>query len=189
MREYGRLVVICGTMYSGKTEELIRRLRRAEIAQKKVQAFKPKIDNRYLASHIVSHSGWTFAASVVAKSDEILRLLENDTSVVGIDEAQFFDDGLITTIRQLLLTNCSCVVIAGLDLDFRGETFGSMPQLLCLAEEAIKLHAICTVCGLDAYRTQRVVNGKPARADDPVILVGASEFYEPRCYEHYVLPA
>lgn len=186
MSEYGKLEVICGTMFSGKTEELIRRLRRANIARFKVQAFKPQIDRRYHESKISSHSGWHFDALPVLTSAEILNGLKKDTSVIGIDEAQFLDDDIISVVKRI--TNKGVrVILAGLDLDFRGETFGSMPELLCLAEEVSKLYAICMTCGGKACRTQRTIDGKPAHFNDPVILVGANEFYEPRCRQHHTV--
>lgn len=185
MKFFGNIEVICGTMFSGKTEELIRRLRRAQIGRQKVQAFKPSIDSRYHADKLVSHSGWDFEAHPVTTSKNILETLEPDTTVIGIDEAQFFDECIVVTVKQLARQGIR-VIVAGLELDFRGEPFGFMPPMLCLAEEILKLHAVCTVCGKRASRTQRIINGKPASYDDPVILVGATEFYEPRCREHHL---
>ncbi len=183
----GRVEVICGSMFSGKTEELIRRLRRAEIARQKVQVFKPALDNRYAEEKVVSHNGVGLAAKPVDSAASILQSVDPDTTVVGIDEAQFFDEGLPAVVNELAGRGVR-VVLAGLDMDFRGEPFGSMPVLMARAEEVTKLHAICVVCGEEASRTQRLVNGRPAHYNDPVIMVGASEVYEARCREHHEVP-
>lgn len=183
----GTLEVICGSMFSGKTEELIRRLRRATIAKQKVQVFKPSIDARYNASKVTSHSGFDYAAMPIESSKEILTQLEADTTVLAIDEAQFFDDGLVKILQDLADRGLR-VIVAGLDSDFRGEPFGCMPTLLAIAEDVVKLHAICMVCGESASRTQRLVNGKPAHYEDPIVIVGASEMYEARCREHHEVP-
>lgn len=183
----GRVEVICGSMFSGKTEELIRRARRASIARQKVQVFKPAIDTRYSIQRVTSHNGLDFEAIPASGSQDILALLDANTTVVAIDEAQFFDPGIVPVVEELSRRSIR-VIIAGLDMDFRGEPFGSMPTLLCCADEVQKLHAICMVCGEDASRTQRLVNGQPARYDDPIILVGASETYEARCREHHKVP-
>lgn len=186
----GRLEVICGSMFCGKTEELIRRVRRAIIARQTVKVFKPQLDDRYGIQNITSHTGQSVAAIPVASSEDILALADGDATVVAIDEAQFFDVGLIEVVRRLVDERSLRVILAGLDTDFRGEPFGPMPQLLSIAEEVIKLHAICVVCGEDASRTQRLVDGKPAAYDDPTILVGAQESYEARCRQHHeVRPA
>ena len=183
----GRVEVICGSMFSGKTEELIRRVRRAIIARQKTQVFKPAIDSRYSIQRVTSHNGQGFEAIPVSGPQEILTGLETDTTVVAIDEAQFFDSDIEQVVESLASRGIR-VIIAGLDMDFRGEPFGSMPALLSRADEVQKLHAICMVCGEDASRTQRLVNGQPARYDDPIILVGASEAYEARCREHHLVP-
>jgi thymidine kinase len=183
----GRIEVICGSMFSGKTEELIRRVRRAQIARQQVQVFKPIIDTRYGATRIASHNGQDFEALPCADSAEIAARLVAETTVVAVDEAQFFDHGIVALSEQLANRGVR-VIIAGLDLDFRAEPFGAMPDLLCLAEEVTKLHAICMVCGEPATRTQRLVNGAPARYDDPIILIGAQERYEARCRHHHVVP-
>ncbi len=186
----GRLEVICGSMFCGKTEELIRRVRRAIIARQTVKVFKPQLDDRYGIQNITSHTGQSVAAIPVASSNDILALADGGATVVAIDEAQFFDMGLIEVVRRLVDERSLRVILAGLDTDFRGEPFGPMPQLLSIAEEVIKLHAICVVCGEDASRTQRLVDGKPAAYDDPTILVGAQESYEARCRQHHeVRPA
>jgi thymidine kinase len=183
----GRVEVICGSMFSGKTEELIRRIRRASIARQHVQVFKPSIDDRYSLQHVSSHNGQNVEAHSITSSQDIIGLIHEDTTVIAIDEAQFFDDGVIGVVDTLARRGMR-VIVAGLDTDFRGEPFGAMPQLMCCAEEVTKLHAICVVCGDLASRTQRLVNGSPARYDDPIILVGAKEAYEARCREHHVVP-
>ena len=183
----GRVEVICGSMFSGKTEELIRRLRRARIARQKVQVFKPTLDNRYTGEKITSHNGQGLNAMAVDAAAHILEHVKPDTTVVGIDEAQFFDDDLPVVVDELASRGIR-VVLAGLDMDFRAEPFGVMPVLMARAEEVTKLRAICIVCGEPASRTQRLVNGRPARYGDPVIMVGASEVYEARCREHHVVP-
>ncbi|MBN1564506.1 MAG: thymidine kinase [Anaerolineae bacterium] len=183
----GRVEVICGSMFSGKTEELIRRVRRAVIARQKVQVFKPEVDTRYSIEKVTSHNGEGFGAIPVATSRDILAALKPDTTVVAIDEVQFFDAD-IEYVTETLANRGMRVIVAGLDMDFRGEPFGSMPALLCRADMVQKLHAICMVCGEAASRTQRLVNGDPARYDDPIIMVGADEAYEARCREHHSVP-
>jgi thymidine kinase len=183
----GRIEVVCGGMFSGKTEELIRRVRRAVIARQPVQVFKPHIDDRYSLDNITSHTGQSIQAVPVALAADILDQLNPDTTVVAIDEVQFFDAGIVQVAQQLAGRRLR-VICAGLDMDFRGEPFGCMPQLLSIAEEILKLSAICTVCGMPATRTQRLVNGKPAFYDDPIIMVGAQETYEARCRQHHYVP-
>jgi thymidine kinase len=184
---HGSIEVICGSMFSGKTDELIRRLVRATIAKQKVQVFKPSIDIRYAVEKVTSHAGSDYDAIPVQKAAEIREKIEADTTVVGIDEAQFFDPEVIQIAEELASRGIR-VLVAGLDTDFRGEPFGPMPILMSMAEDVDKLHAICMVCGDEASRTQRLVNGKPARFDDPVVIVGASEMYEARCREHHEVP-
>jgi thymidine kinase len=183
----GSIEVITGSMFCGKTEETIRRLRRATIAKQKVQVFKPIIDDRYSEDKVTSHAGHNFDAKPIQGSVEIIEMLDPDTTVVAIDEAQFFDDEIIT-ISQQLADKGIRVIVAGLDTDFRGEPFGPMPVLMSKAEKVDKLHAICVICGEDASRTQRLVDGEPARYDDPVVIVGASELYEARCRKHHKVP-
>ncbi len=183
----GSIEVITGSMFCGKTDELIRRLRRAKIARQKVQVFKPVIDDRYTVEKVKSHAGSEFDALPIDCAAEILKRIEADTTVVGVDEAQFFD-AQIDEIVQTLANRGVRVIIAGLDLDFRGEPFGPMPTLMAKAEVVDKLHAICMVCGEAASRTQRLVDGQPARYNDPVVIVGAAELYEARCREHHVVP-
>ncbi|MEW6402758.1 MAG: thymidine kinase [Chloroflexota bacterium] len=184
---HGSIEVICGSMFSGKTDELIRRLVRARIAKQKVQVFKPAIDVRYAVEKVTSHAGSNFDACPVEKAAAIRSKLEADTTVVGIDEAQFFDPEVVHVAKELADRGIR-VLVAGLDTDFRGEPFGSMPIFMSIAEHVTKLHAICMVCGDEASRTQRLVNGKPARYDDPVVIVGASELYEARCRRHHEVP-
>ncbi len=184
---YGSIEVITGSMFSGKTEELIRRLRRARIAQQAVQVFKPIIDTRYALEKVSSHSGSEFEATPVAHAADLLPLLKPDTTVVAIDEAQFFDE-TVRNVCKVLAARGIRVIVAGLDQDFRGEPFGPMPEIFALAEHVDKLHAICAVCGGEASRTQRLINGEPAHYDDPIVVVGASQLYEARCSEHHLVP-
>lgn len=184
---HGSIEVVCGSMFSGKTDELIRRLVRATIARQKVQVFKPAIDVRYAVEKVASHTGATYDAVPVEKAAEVRAKIEKDTTVVGLDEAQFFDGDVIAVAQELAAAGMR-VIIAGLDMDFRGEPFGFMPELMSMAEEVLKLHAICMVCGENASRTQRLVNGKPARYDEPIVIVGASELYEARCRQHHEVP-
>ncbi len=184
---HGSIEVICGSMFSGKTDELIRRLVRATIAKQKVQVFKPAIDVRYALEKVRSLAGADFDAIPVEKAMEILGRLDPETTVVGIDEAQFMDVDVVK-VAQELAERGKRVLVAGLDMDFRGEPFGPMPLLMSKAERVDKLHAICMVCGEEASRTQRLVNGKPARYDDPVVIVGAAEMYEARCRLHHEVP-
>ncbi len=180
----GKIEVITGCMFSGKSEELIRRIRRAQIARQKIQVFKPSIDTRYSEINVVSHTGEQVKGVPVKSSNEILTKLMPDANVIGIDEAQFFDNKIIDIVSMLADRGLR-VIIAGLDMDFRGEPFGPMPFLMAIADDVQKLHAICTVCGEDATRTQRLINGKPAYYDDPVVMIGASEKYEARCRKHH----
>ncbi len=184
----GWIELVCGSMFSGKTEELLRRVRRAEIARKKVQLFKPTIDNRYGLVRVASHDGVAREdAVVVCDAEDILRRLDVDTEVVAVDEVQFFDNS-IADVCDHLADRGLRVIAAGLDQDFRGEPFGPMPLLLARAERVDKLHAICVACGASASRTQRLIDGRPARYDDPVILVGGSESYEARCRNCHEVP-
>jgi len=183
----GSLEVITGSMFCGKTDELIRRLRRATIARQKVQVFKPLIDDRYAIEKVTSHAGSEFAAIPIQSASEIPARLDPKTTVVAIDEAQFFD-AQVVSICQTLADKGLRVIVAGLDTDFRGEPFGLMPVLMAQAERVDKLHAICMVCGEPASRTQRLVNDKPARYNEPIVVVGAAEMYEARCREHHDVP-
>jgi thymidine kinase len=183
----GSVEVVCGCMFSGKTEELIRRVRRATIAKQKVQVFKPHIDNRYAIDQVKSHNGLGFEAVPVKCSQDILARVQPGTNVVAIDEAQFFDNDL-PHVAGRLADMGKRVICAGLDLDFRGEPFGPMPMLLCIAERVDKLTAICVVSGEPATRTQRIINGRPASYNDPIILVGATESYEARSRQCHEVP-
>jgi len=176
----GWIEVITGPMYCGKSEELIRRLRRVKIAKQKIKVFKPVLDNRYSKKDVVSHSGNSIEAVPVDHPEEILEKIDQSVDVVGIDEAQFFHQNLVPICEELADSGVR-VIAAGLDRDFRNEPFGPMPDLMARAEYVDKLHAICIQCGEPASRTQRLIDGEPAAYDDPVILVGASEVYEARC--------
>jgi thymidine kinase len=183
----GWIELICGSMFSGKTEELIRRVRRAEIARQRVQVFKPIIDNRYSISEVWTHTGTNCAAEAIERAVEILARLQPDTNVVAIDEVQFLD-WQVADVADTLADGGLRVICAGLDQDFRGEPFGPMPLLMAQAELVDKLHAICHVCAAPASRTQRLLNGQPANYNDPVIMVGAQEVYEARCRNCHQVP-
>jgi thymidine kinase len=184
----GWIEVIAGVMFSGKSEELLRRVRRAVIARKRVQLFKSHLDERYGGvQRISTHDGAQVDAVPVDSSAEIMRRVRPDTEVVAIDEAQFLDQGIVT-VAGALADRGIRVVLAGLETDFRGEPFGAMPELLAVAEIVDKLHAICVVCGDPACRNQRLVDGQPARYDSPTILVGGSESYEARCRHCHRVP-
>jgi len=185
--EGGWIEVVCGSMFSGKTEELIRRVKRAIIAKQKVQVFKPGLDSRYTHEKVTSHNGMHFHATPVAEATDILKNLEPDTEVVAIDEAQFFDWSISEVCAELADRGLR-VIVVGLDMDFRGEPFGPMPVLMAQAERVDKLQAICQRCGAPASRSQRLINGEPAAYDDPVILVGAEEVYEARCRVCHQVP-
>lgn len=176
----GSLTVITGSMFSGKTEELIRRLRRALYARRRVQVFKQALETRSGITEIRSHNGVPHEAVAVSTSEELLEKIEEATDVVAIEEAQFFDEGIVNVCRRLAAAGYE-VIVAGLDMDFRGEPFGPMPRFLAEADEVVKLRAICARCGRDASRSQRLIDGKPAPATAPTILVGAQESYEARC--------
>ncbi len=175
----GWLEVVCGPMFSGKSEELIRRLRRAEIAGQRALIVKPRIDDRYDIGHVVSHAGAKMRAVAVGRPEEIDGLADG-YDAVGIDEVQFFAPTIVDVIERLIARGTR-VVVAGLDQDFRGLPFGSLPELLCRAELVDKLQAVCHRCGGPATMTQRLVGGLPARADGETIVVGALDSYEARC--------
>ena len=177
----GSIEVICGSMFSGKSEELIRRLRRAQIAKQRVQIFKPKLDNRFSGDHIVSHSDMKMKSELVTTAHEIMRLLNRETQVVGIDEAQFFDLELVTVCNQMADMG-KRVIVAGLDQDYRAKPFDPMPQLLAVAEYITKTLAICVRCGAPANRTQRLA------ASVERLMVGADGSYEARCRSCFELP-
>lgn len=183
----GWIEIVCGSMFSGKTEELIRRLRRAQIARQEIQVFKPAMDTRYAKQAIASHNGLQEKAHPVADSVAMRELIAADADVIAIDEVQFFDPAVVALCKALADAG-KRVICAGLDMDFRGEPFGPIPQLLAVAERVDKLQAICVVCGAAASRTQRLIEGRPAYYDDPVVLVGASEVYEARCRACHQVP-
>jgi thymidine kinase len=189
----GRLEVICGSMFSGKTEELMRRLKRSEYAKSRVLAIKHHIDQRKNYScvgSIMSHDGRERVAFPIEGTDtgieKILELAAKDVHVIGIDEIQFFPRKIIEIIFALV-NEGKRVIAAGLDLDFRGEPFAIVPELLCLADQVTKLKAICELCGQDAHHSQRLINGIPARYHDPIILVGAQECYQARCRNCFII--
>jgi len=184
----GTIEVIAGVMFSGKSEELIRRVRRALIARKRVQVFKSHLDERYGGVfQVSSHNGTELEATPIDSAAEIFRRVLPDTEVVAIDEAQFLDDGIVEVVTGLADRGVR-VIIAGTDTDFRGEPFGRMGELMAVAEDVEKLQAICVVCGDLACRNQRLINGRPARWDSPVIMVGGSESYEARCRRCHRVP-
>ncbi len=176
----GWVEVICGCMFSGKSEELIRRVKRAQIAKQRVRVFQQSLDARYGEKCIAAHSGLNLDAITVHSAADILQAVDPETQLVAVDEAQFFDEALID-VCQALADRGMRVIVAGLDMDFRGEPFGCVPSLLARAEKVDKLQAICVVCGESATRTQRLIDGRLAFYDDPIIMVGASEVYEARC--------
>ncbi len=182
----GCLEIICGSMFSGKTEELIRRLRRAMIAKKPTVTFKHSLDNYRINKYVASHNGTTIDAFAIDNPLSIYDLIQPDTQVIGIDEGQFFSHELINVILTLL-DQGKDVIVAGLNLDFRSVPFGPMPTLMAIADHVTKLSAICVLCGQDAYFSQRLVNDKPAKYNDPLIQPGAQEAYQARCRSCYVI--
>ncbi len=177
----GWIEVIAGVMFSGKSEELMRRVRRATIARKRVQVFKSHLDDRYAGLYNVSsHDGRDLEAVPVDSASQIARKLDPMAQVVAVDEVQFLDAGIIA-LATALAERGRRVVLAGLDTDFRGEPFGAMPALMAVAESVTKLHAICVLCGNPASRNQRLIDGQPARWDSPTIMIGATQSYEARC--------
>lgn len=184
----GWIELVCGPMFSGKTEELIRLVKRAAIAKQHVQVFKPLLDDRYVAERVSAHTGATVEALRVADTAALRAALEQGVQVVAIDEVQFFDPAIVSTIQELAGQG-KRVIATGLDLDFRGEPFGFMPTLLAMAEAVTKLSAICLRCGAPGTRTQRLIVGEPAAYDEPVILIGADESYEARCRACHVVPS
>jgi thymidine kinase len=180
MSTKGSLEVVCGSMFSGKSEELIRRLRRAEFAKQKIMVFKHSLDTRKTTKHVISHNSNKIAALAIRDPQEILTYVNDTTNLIGIDEVQFFDLSIINVILKLVDSGKN-VIVAGLDLDFRGVPFGPMPTLMALSDKTLKLKAICVCCGHDAHHSQRMVNGEPAKFNDPIILPGAEEHYQARC--------
>ncbi len=184
----GWIEVIAGVMFSGKSEELIRRVRRAAIARKQVQVFKSHLDARYAGLYsVTTHDGITVEAEPIDSAEQIQRGIRSGTEVVAVDEAQFLDEGIVT-VAGALADGGVRVILAGTDVDFRGLPFGPMPRLMCAAEVIDKLHAICVVCGGPASRNQRLVDGQPAPWNSPTIMVGGSESYEARCRHCHKVP-
>lgn len=183
----GKLEIICGPMFSGKSEELIRRIRRAVIARQNVMTFKHSLDDRFSFDCVSSHTGDKIDAQAVERPERILEFVSKGAvDVIGIDEIQFFSNNIIYVIDELV-NQGKRVIAAGLDLDFKGVPFGAMPLLLTLAYDVVKLKAICSVCGADAAFSQRLINGKPAKYTDPIILIGAEESYQARCRNCYII--
>ncbi|MHA6487369.1 thymidine kinase [Bacillus cabrialesii] len=187
MKQSGWLELICGSMFSGKSEELIRRVKRATYAKQEVRVFKPVIDNRYSEEAVVSHNGTSMKSYAISSAADIWDHISERTDVIAVDEVQFFDQEIVEVLSSLADKGYR-VIAAGLDMDFRGEPFGVVPDIMAIAESVTKLQAVCSVCGSPASRTQRLIDGKPASYDDPVILVGASESYEARCRHHHEVP-
>ncbi|HEU4828815.1 MAG TPA: thymidine kinase [Gemmatimonadales bacterium] len=184
----GWIEVISGVMFSGKSEELIRRVRRGIIARRRVQVFKSHLDSRYAGLYsVASHNGNELDAAPVDSSAEIFRQIRADSDIIAIDEAQFLDDGLVEVVTALAAGG-KRVILAGTDTDFRGEPFGPMGALMCIAESVDKLRAICVVCGDLACRNQRLIDGRPARYDSPTIMIGGRESYEARCRHCHAVP-
>ena len=180
--------LITGPMSCGKTEELLRRIRRCIIAKKKVKVISPDVDTRTKGDYIESRNGLFLESVKVKHSIQILSVVKPEDQIVAIDELQFFDENIVTVISQLM-NEGKKVIGTGLDLDFKGDMFGSMPQLMCIATQVDKLHAVCMKCGSDhATRTQRLINGKPADKNSPLIMIGGDETYEARCLKCYELP-
>lgn len=187
MNRNGWVEVICGSMFSGKSEELIRRVRRTQFAKQHVIVLKPSIDKRYSEEDVVSHNGASITAVPVTSSTEIYDYVTEELDVIAIDEVQFFDEGIVEVVQSLANRGFR-VIVAGLDQDFRGLPFGQVPQLMAIAEGVTKLQAVCAKCGAPASRTQRLINGEPASLESPIILVGAAESYEPRCRHCHTVP-
>lgn len=179
-KQTGWIEVIAGPMFAGKSEEILRRIRRLDYAKKNYIVFKPSIDNRYSNNEVVSHIKNKSKAIPIKRSSEILKYVKYNTDVIIVDEVQFLDKGIID-ICEKLANEGRRVIVGGLDLDFKGEPFPIMASLLARAEDVTKLTAICVKCGAPATRSQRIINGEPAKYEDPIVVVGASETYEPRC--------
>jgi thymidine kinase len=187
----GRIEVICGCMFSGKTEELIRRLHHVQIARQRLRAFTPRRDTRYASGNLVSHNGVRIEAHPIDSIAEAIEQVRDDVQVVALDELHFFDDspGVVVKACQTLADRGLRVIVAGLDQDFRAEPFSAMSQLLAVAEQADKLYAICVRCGAYATRSQRLIDGQPAPYDAPTIAVGGLDMYEARCRSCFEQPA
>ncbi|MEZ7740612.1 thymidine kinase [Gemella sanguinis] len=180
-RKFGWIECICGSMFSGKSEELLRRIKRGVIAKQKVLLFKPSIDNRYDENRVSTHNGNSYDSISIEKSSDILNFVKDTKyDIIGIDEIQFFDNDIVKIINKLADDGIR-VIVAGLDMDFKAEPFHPMPEIMAISEMVTKLHAVCNKCGKEASRSQRLINGKPAKYDDPIVVIGASESYEARC--------
>lgn len=180
-RKFGWIECICGSMFSGKSEELLRRIKRGVIAKQKVLLFKPSIDNRYDENRVSTHNGNSYDSISIEKSSDILNFVKDTNyDIIGIDEIQFFDNDIVKIINKLADDGIR-VIVAGLDMDFKAEPFHPMPEIMAISEMVTKLHAVCNKCGKEASRSQRLINGKPAKYDAPIVVIGASESYEARC--------
>ena len=180
-RKFGWIECICGSMFSGKSEELLRRIKRGVIAKQKVLLFKPSIDNRYDENRVSTHNGNSYDSISIEKSSDILNFVKDTKyDIIGIDEIQFFDNNIVKIINKLADDGIR-VIVAGLDMDFKAEPFHPMPEIMAISEMVTKLHAVCNKCGKEASRSQRLINGNPAKYDDPIVVIGASESYEARC--------
>ena len=180
-RKFGWIECICGSMFSGKSEELLRRIKRGVIAKQKVLLFKPSIDNRYDENRVSTHNGNSYDSISIEKSSDILNFVKDTKyDIIGIDEIQFFDNDIVKIINKLADDGIR-VIVAGLDMDFKAEPFHPMQEIMAISEMVTKLHAVCNKCGKEASRSQRLINGKPAKYDDPIVVIGASESYEARC--------
>ena len=186
MLKTGSLEIICGSMFSGKSDELIRRLRRCEYAKLQVQVFKHNLDTRVTIEHVRAHNGSMIKATPVSNAEILLNYILPETEIIGIDEIQFFEKNIIEAVLKLV-QNGKRVIAAGLDLDFRGIPFGPIPVLMAVADKVTKLKAICMRCGQDSHFTQRLVNNKPAKFNDPIVLIGAEDCYESRCRKCYII--
>ena len=180
-RKFGWIECICGSMFSGKSEELLRRIKRGVIAKQKVLLFKPSIDNRYEENMVSTHNGNSYESVNIDKAEQIYDyIIDKKYDIIGIDEVQFFDEKIVEVINKLADDGIR-VIVAGLDMDFKAEPFHPMPEIMAVSEMVTKLHAVCNKCGKEASRSQRVIDGEPARYDDPIVVIGASESYEARC--------
>ena len=180
-RKFGWLECMCGSMFSGKSEELLRRIKRGVIAKQKVLLFKPSIDNRYEENMVSTHNGNSYESVNIDKAEQIYDyIIDKKYDIIGIDEVQFFDEKIVEVINKLADDGIR-VIVAGLDMDFKAEPFHPMPEIMAISEMVTKLHAVCNKCGKEASRSQRLINGEPAKYDDPIVVIGASESYEARC--------
>lgn len=180
-RKFGWIECICGSMFSGKSEELLRRIKRGVIAKQKVLLFKPSIDNRYEENMVSTHNGNSYESVNIDKAEQIYDyIIDKKYDIIGIDEVQFFDEKIVEVINKLADDGIR-VIVAGLDMDFKAEPFHPMPEIMAVSEMVTKLHAVCNKCGKEAGRSQRLIDGEPARYDDPIVVIGASESYEARC--------